>query len=92
MNISFIMNSALMHCSLGVGFDDFLSTLEDALSLLLRQTEVFIPYDKDDGIVARIHSQGSVQEVEYKNLGTRLICRVPEALFSRLEPFRVSKE
>jgi hypothetical protein len=41
MSISFTVNSALMYCSPGVGFDDFLSTLEDALSLLLRQTEVF---------------------------------------------------
>lgn len=72
----------------GLGFDDFLSTLEDSLSLLLRPTEVFIPYDKDDGVIARIFSQGSVDEVEYKNSGTRIVCRVPEALYMKLGAFR----
>jgi 50S ribosomal subunit-associated GTPase HflX len=73
----------------GVGFDDFLATLEDALSLLLKSIDVFIPYDKDDGIIARIFSQGSVDEIEYKNSGTRLVCRVPESLFTRLRPFQI---
>lgn len=76
----------------GVGFDDFLLTIDDALSLLLRSIEVFIPYDKDDGLVARIHSQGSVDEVEYRNSGTRLICKVPDSLFLRLQPFKMTKE
>lgn len=73
----------------GLGFDDFLATLEDALSFLLVSTEVFIPYDKDDGIIARIFSQGTVDEVEYKNSGTRIVCRVPESLFMKLKTFRV---
>ena len=73
----------------GVGFDDFIGTMEDALSLLLKPIEVFIPYDKDDGLVARIHSRGTVVDIEYKNAGTRIACRVPDSLRMRLKPFKV---
>lgn len=72
----------------GVGFEDFMATLEDALSLLLRPMEVFIPYAKDEGLVTRIHSQGTVSEIEYKNAGTRIVCRVPDSLFMKLQPYK----
>lgn len=52
------------------GFNEFLETLESALSLLLKPISIFIPFDKDDGIIAMIHSQGSVDNVEYNNIGT----------------------
>jgi hypothetical protein len=37
--------------------------------LLLKPISIFIPFDKDDGIIAMIHSQGSVDNVEYNNIG-----------------------
>jgi hypothetical protein len=38
-----------------------------------------------------IHSQGVVDTVEYNNVGTSLKCRVPPALWSRLQKFKVKK-
>lgn len=77
----------------GLGFDDFLSTLVDALSLRLKEVEVFVPYSQDDGLIAAIHSQGVVLELVYGDTGTRVRCRVPPALRARLveKGFKVSK-
>ena len=51
-------------------------------------------FDRDDGIIAMIHSQGSVDRVEYNNVGTSISCRVPDALYSRLQSYKekVKKE
>jgi len=76
----------------GLGFDDFVSTLEDALSLRLKKIDVFIPYNKDDGLIAMIHTQGIADEIIYGNAGTFLSCRVPPELRTRLRPFASSKE
>ena len=73
----------------GLGFDDFISTLEDALSLLLKKINVFIPYNKDSGIITKIHNQGIVDITEYRDMGTYISCRVSESLYNRLEEFQV---
>ena len=73
----------------GLGFDDFIATLEDALSLLLKKINVFIPYSKDSGIITKIHNQGIVDITEYRDMGTYISCRVPDALFNKLEEFKV---
>ena len=39
-----------------------------------------------------IHSQGSVDHVEYSNLGTFLDCSVPPSLHSRLQSYVVKKK
>lgn len=72
-----------------LGFDDFLEVLEDTLALLLRKVKVFVPYAKDDGVIAAIHAQGLVDTAEHAATGTLLSCRVPDALVERLKPFRV---
>ena len=75
----------------GLNFDGFVSTLEDALSSLLIKMHVFIPYDKDDGIIASIHSQGAVDLIEYHEKGTSIICRIPSTLVSKLEKWKVNE-
>jgi GTP-binding protein HflX len=71
----------------GFGFPDFVSTLEDALSLRLRKVEIFVPYDKDDGLIDTIHTLGKVDEAAYGNAGTSLVCRIPDALYAKLRPY-----
>ena len=71
------------------GFDDFTAVLEDALNLLLQAVEVFIPFSKDDGLIAAIHTQGYVSDVRYTATGTHVSCRVPESLLGKLRHFRV---
>ena len=73
----------------GLGFDDFIATLEDALSLLLKKINVFIPYSKDSGIITKIHNQGIVDITEYRDMGTYISCRVSESLYNKLEEFKV---
>ena len=73
----------------GIGFDDFTSVLEDALNLLLQKIEVFIPFDKDNGLITMIHNQGFVAETRYTDTGTRVSCRVPDSLFNKLQTFEV---
>jgi len=73
----------------GEGMDAFVATLEDALSTLLTKIDVFIPYDRDDGVIASIHSQGAVDFIEYQNTGTLLKCRVPNVMAAKLEKWRV---
>lgn len=72
----------------GLGFHFFVSSLEDALSIRLTPIKVFIPYDKDDGLIDVIHTSGKVDSANYGTAGTSLVCRVPEDLYSRLLPFR----
>ena len=72
-----------------LGFDDFTSTLEDALSLLLKQIEVFIPFSQDNGMIAMIHNQGYVFDTSYTDIGTRISCRVPDSLYNKLKSFQI---
>jgi 50S ribosomal subunit-associated GTPase HflX len=60
------------------------------LSLLLVGMDVFIPYDKDDGILAAIHRQGIVLSISYETSGTKISCRVPQSLIKRLQKFAIS--
>jgi len=75
----------------GLGFSDFLDTLGDTLSLFLKPIELFVPYHKDDGVIAQIHNQGVVDLVEYRDTGTFLQCRVPEALYDKLRDFHYNE-
>jgi len=74
----------------GKNMGAFVAALEDALSTLLVKSEVFIPYDQDDGIIAAVHQQGAVDYIEYQNTGTLLTCRTPASLASRLSKFVLS--
>ena len=76
----------------GMGFSNFISTLEDALSLRLRKMKVLIPYDSDDGLIDTIHTLGKVDECHYGSAGTTLVCRVPDSLYSKLLPYREGRK
>ena len=65
--------------------------MEDILALLLRKVKVFVPYAKDDGVIAAIHAQGLVDSTEYASSGTIISCRVPEPMVERLRPFRIRR-
>lgn len=75
----------------GMGMNDFITTLESALSTLLVKMDVFVPYDKDEGVVSSIHQQGAVDAIEYRDTGTFITCRIGSELATRLERFRVEE-
>lgn len=74
----------------GLGMDDFVETLSDALNLFLSSVTLMVPYAKDDGIIDQIHQQGVVERIEYQELGTYIECRIPEVLTHRIMPFKVN--
>jgi hypothetical protein len=55
----------------------------------MRPIDVFIPYNQDDGIIAKIHSQGIVEAMDYADSGTHVSCRVPEPLYQKLLSYKV---
>ena len=73
----------------GEGMDEFYETLQSALNLYLEPITVFIPFHKDEGMIAQIHQQGEVDHLEYSNEGTLLTCKVPDSLRKRLSAFEI---
>lgn len=71
----------------GIGMDDFVTTLSEALSLYLVPVSVLIPYSKDEGLVDMMHQQGVVEQCEYLEHGTKVYGRIPEAMLGKLRPY-----
>lgn len=76
----------------GLGFNNFLIALEKALTLKHETVTLFVPYDKDDGTVALVFSQATIESVEYKDTGTFIICKVTDNLMAKVERFRVNDD
>lgn len=72
----------------GDGMEDFVASMEDALSSLLEPIEVEIPYSKGVDLNL-IHEVGAVEVVDYRENGTYVRARVPKALANRLQPYFV---
>jgi GTPase len=72
---------------------DGIAALRARMSCLVAPTDtpvdVVIPYDRGD-LVARVHSDGRVQESEHSADGTRIRARVPVALAASLRQFATS--
>ncbi len=75
----------------GEGMVDLVSTIEDALMGLLVQIEVLLPYANGKE-VNMVQEVGHVEEMEYREDGTYLLARVPEAVANRLRPFSVNPD
>lgn len=75
----------------GEGMTDLVSTIEDAMMGLLVPIEVILPYThgKEVNLVQEV---GHVEELEYRDDGTYLLARVPEAVANRLTSFSVNEE
>lgn len=70
----------------GDGLEDFVAVVEEALSSLLVQIEVVIPYSKGEDLNA-IHEVGAVETIEYRESGTYVYGRVPQSLANRLQRY-----
>ena len=75
----------------GEGMTDLVSTIEDAMMGLLVPIEVILPYThgKEVNLVQEV---GHVEELEYRDDGTYLLARVPEAVANRLTSFSINEE
>lgn len=70
----------------GEGMDDFIRSLEAALSQLLSPVEALIPFSAG-GLLSRIHELGACDVEEYEEGGCFVQARVPDELYNRLEPY-----
>ena len=75
----------------GEGMVDLVSTIADAMMNLLVPIKVMLPYanGKEVNLVQEV---GHVEEMEYREDGTYLLARVPEAVASCLRPFYVNAD
>ncbi len=73
----------------GEGIDKLREFLEGALPQPLISLDLLLPYDRGD-LVSRIHSEGSVEQLEHTADGTRVLARVHPALAGDLTPYAVA--
>ncbi|MET7282871.1 GTPase HflX [Kribbella sp. NPDC005582] len=73
----------------GEGIDKLRELLEGALPQPHISLDLLLPYDRGD-LVSRIHSEGSVEQLEHTGDGTRVTARVHPALADELTPYAVA--
>ncbi|WP_405060400.1 GTPase HflX [Kribbella sp. NBC_01505] len=73
----------------GEGMDKLRDILEGALPQPHISLDLLLPYDRGD-LVSRIHSEGSVEQLEHTADGTRVTARVHPALAGDLTPYAVA--
>ncbi|MFF0341963.1 GTPase HflX [Kribbella sp. NPDC004875] len=73
----------------GEGIDKLRELLEGALPKPHVALEVLLPYDRGD-LVSRIHSEGSVEQLEHTADGTLVTARVHPNLAGDLTPYQVA--
>ncbi|MEU4196049.1 GTPase HflX [Kribbella sp. NPDC026611] len=73
----------------GEGIDKLRELLEGSLPQPHISLDVLLPYDRGD-LVSRIHSEGSVEQLEHTADGTRVSARVHPALAGDLTPYQVA--
>ncbi len=73
----------------GEGIDKLKSLVEASLPQPDVAVDLLLPYDRGD-LVSRIHSEGSVDQLEHTADGTRLTARVHADLAGDLTPYQVA--
>ncbi|WP_410793596.1 GTPase HflX [Kribbella sp. C-35] len=79
-------NAIVVSARTGEGMDKLRELLEGALPQPHVALEVLLPYDRGD-LVSRIHSEGSVEQLEHTAEGTHITARVHPALAGDLTPY-----
>jgi GTP-binding protein HflX len=75
----------------GVGLDGLIAAIAAAIPRPEIEVDVLVPYEFG-ALVARVHEQGDVLELEHTGQGTRLRARVGEALAAELAPFSTANQ
>ena len=70
----------------GEGIDELRAVMAQRLPKPDVDVDVLLPYERGD-LVARVHDEGEVLEVEHTGLGTRLRARVPHPLAGALADY-----
>ncbi|GAB2669203.1 GTPase HflX [Kribbella swartbergensis] len=73
----------------GEGIDKLRTLVEASLPQPDVAVDLLLPYDRGD-LVSRIHSEGSVDQIEHTAEGTRVTARVHPSLAGELTPYQVA--
>mmetsp|Transcript_13189 Transcript_13189/g.14844 ORF Transcript_13189/g.14844 Transcript_13189/m.14844 type:complete len:668 (+) Transcript_13189:307-2310(+) len=83
--------SVAISSTTGEGMIDLVATIEEGLMTLLHPIEVLLPYTHGKE-VNLIQEVGHVEEIDFREDGTYIVARVPEAISNRLKAFNVNQE
>jgi GTP-binding protein HflX len=70
----------------GLGLDDLLGAIEDALYETYMEVDVRIPYEEGQ-LISLFHEKGQVREVVHDEQGARMIGSIPRRLLHLFSPF-----
>jgi len=75
----------------GAGVEGLLAALADRVRRLTAEVELLVPYDRGD-VLAAVHREGEVLEVDHRAEGTRVVARLEPASVGVLRDFVVAAE
>ena len=81
--------SIVVSARTGAGIDELRKLVEASLPRPDVPVDALVPYERGD-LVSRVHSEGSVDQLEHTANGTRLAARVHADLAGELAPYEVS--
>jgi GTP-binding protein HflX len=81
--------SIVVSARTGAGIDELKKLVEASLPRPDVPVDALVPYERGD-LVSRVHSEGSVDQLEHTANGTRLAARVHAGLAGELAPYEVS--
>jgi GTP-binding protein HflX len=81
--------AVLVSARTGAGIADLKALVEASLPRPDVAVEALVPYERGD-LVSRVHSEGTVDQLEHTGEGTRLSARVHAGLAEQLAPFEVT--
>jgi GTPase len=81
--------SIVVSARTGAGIEELKALVESSLPRPDFSIDALVPYDRGD-LVSRVHSEGSVDQLEHTADGTRLAARVHADLAGELAPYEVS--
>ncbi len=73
----------------GEGLSRLTEAVESTLSQALYRLQLLVPYERGD-LIAELHDMAAVQAQSHEEDGVHLTVRVPQAIYERFKPYRVT--
>jgi GTP-binding protein HflX len=83
-----VVGEVAISASRGLNMDKLSETLETALSSLLYQVKLLLPYQRGD-LVSHLHESASVEDQTHTEDGILLTVKLPASLYNRYKEYRV---
>ena len=83
-------SGVMMSALTGEGTDEFLRTLESAVSANTRHCELLIPHN-DGAALSKLYSLGCVESTEYTESGTRVAAMIKAKDIAQFEKYAIKE-